>query len=254
MAGGLLFQSCESLFTTNLFAGIDKLDLSKMSSEEKAVAVLDDPEGALEDLSDTEVEELLTDLADLYNDTSEDDSTREQAAAAAAAVELAQAGADDTINNLGDVAADLINDDLTIEDAGDLLSTIFSDENGNPLDQTEVETQLTAILAAAAALEVYGDVLGDGGSAPAGVSPNELAVTALVAGMVNFLVDPNNVETSVTAIAADIVNGTITTLGGLPDLSVISTNPEAALFPENDGLANVVEGSDLITSLLDLMA
>ncbi|MDC7224132.1 MAG: hypothetical protein PQJ60_10360 [Spirochaetales bacterium] len=244
----LTFLSCESLFTTNIFATMDELDISDMSTEEQAVALLDDTDSALDSLTDEEVDELLDDLEDLYTDTSEDDATRQQAAAAAAEVELAQSGADDTINNLSDLANDLVSDELTVDDPGDILTAIFSDENGDPLTEAEISEQLDAMLEAVVALEAYGDVLGDDGDAPVGVDSTELAVTAMVVGLVDYMVDSGNSTTDIaTAIAAE--DTSTLTLPSLDDMT--ADNGMETLFGED--LANTIEGSDLVSTLLDQM-
>ncbi|MBN2628564.1 MAG: hypothetical protein JXA95_18000 [Spirochaetales bacterium] len=250
--GFAFLASCEAMFTTNIFDSLDNLDLSSMSTEEKAGAVLDDTAGAIEGMSQTEIDELINDLTALADDTSASDNTRMQAAAAAAEVELTASGANETINNLSTLATDLINGDTTINDPSDVLTNLFSGS------ADDIETQLNAMLAAAASLETYGDVLGSSGTAPAGVNPEDVAVTALVAGFILSLsqadADGNGTDNTTAEIAAAIADPASAgnMFDSLPDISTISNDP-SSLFSSNDGLINIVEGSELYSSLLGSM-
>ena len=245
-----MLTSCEEMFTTNLFAELDKLDLSNMSSEEKAVAVLDDTEGALEDLSDSEVQDLLDDLSDLYSNSSSD-NTKMQAAAAYSEVVLAESGANETLANLNDLANDALDDPSAFDEPGDILSNLFSDGNGNPLSASEVEDQLSAMLSSYSALTVYGAVLGDGGTPPAGVNPDELALTAMVVGLVNYINvnDGKPDATSISDLADAIVGNDYSTLP-MPTITQMSTDMDTVFGSD---LANTIEGSGTVTSLLDMM-
>ena len=258
MITGLLFMSCEEMFTTNIFQDLDKLDLSSMSSKEKAVTVLDDAEGAIEDMSEAEVDDLIAELEGLYNNPGEDDDTRMQAAAAAADVELAESGANDTINNLGDAVSELADGSLEVDDPSDILTSIFSDESGNPLGVTEIAAQLEAMVAAAAALEVYGSVLGADGGEPAYVNPEEIAMTALIVGMVDLVSDSNpaatytdiaNVIANPDSAADDDADGIPNLFESLPDMSNLADDPAGTLFPSSPGMQNIVNNSSLVDIL-----
>lgn len=247
--------SCESLFRGNLFEDMDRLDLSGMSTAEKADAVLS---GAIENLDEDEADELIGDLEALYNDESQNRDTRKQAAAAAATVELTSSGADDTVNNLGSLASDMASGDLEIDNPEDLLESVFSDDSGEPLSSSEIETQLTSMLEAAAALEAYGDVLGEGGEAPAGVDAEQIAITAMVVGLVDVS------GATPTQLAEAIANpsgapdsdgdGTPDAFESLPDMTNFSEDPAGTLFADNPGLANTIEGSPVLDSVLGLFA
>jgi hypothetical protein len=250
MALFLSYFSCEAMFTRNIFDSMDNLDLSSMSTAEQASAILDDADGSLASLTDDEVDELLDDLEDLYSDESEDDSIRMQAAAAAADVELTNSGSDDTINNISDMVSDLISDDLTVDDPGDILTSIFSDESGAVLSVEEITEQLESMMEAIDALEAYGSVLGDDGDVPEGVDSTELAVTALVVGLVDIMITDDG-TTTVSDIAEAISTDTTDTLT-MPSLDDLSADDGMdGLFGED--LANTIEGSSLVSSMLDLM-
>ncbi len=238
--GFAFLASCEAMFTTNIFDSLDNLDLSSMSTEEKAGAVLDDTAGAIEGMSQTEIDELINDLTALADDTSASDNTRMQAAAAAAEVGLTSTGADETINSLSDMVTDLASGDLTINDPSDILDNLFSG-----LSEDEITAQLDAMVAAASALSTYGSVLGSGGEAPAGVSADSVAVTALVVGLVSQ-------STNTTAeIAAAIIGGTTSSID-LPDMSALTADGGIETIFGAD-LANTIEGGSMVSTLLDMM-
>jgi hypothetical protein len=237
--GFAFLASCEEMFTTNIFDSLDNLDLSDMSTAEKAGAVLDDTGGAIAGMSQTEIDDLVDDLNDLANDTSASDNTRMQAAAAAAEVGLASTGADDTINSLSDLATGLVNGDTTINDPSDILDNLFSGSSA-----AEIKAQLDAMVAAASALETYGSIL-EGGDPPAGVSADSVAITALVVGLVSQSTD------STDDIAAAIVAGTTNTID-LPDMSALTADGGIETIFGAD-LANTIEGGSMVSTLLDMM-
>jgi hypothetical protein len=253
-----LLVSCEALFTTNLFGDLDKLDLANMSDREKAVAVLDDTAGAIEGMSSSQVAALISDLNALAADASQTDATRMQAAAASSAVEMSSSGADDTINNLGDLATSLVDGSLVIDSPDDIFTAIFSDSNGNPLSAAQIEVQLQAMVDAAAALEAYGDLLGTSGEAPAGVNSDVLGLTALVAGLVS---ETGETVGNLASAIADPAGATDTTpadgipdvFTDLPDMSTFADDPAGTLTTINPGLTNTITGSGMISSLLGMM-
>jgi hypothetical protein len=250
----IMLVSCEALFTTNLFGDLDKLDLSNMSDREKAVAVLDDTAGAIEGMSSSQIAELISDLNALAADTSGSNDTRMQAAAASSAVQMSSSGADDTINNLGGMASDMANGDLVIDDPSDILTSIFSDSNGNPLSGAAITAQLDAMIASAAALKTYGSIIGDSGNPPAGVSADELAVTAMVVGLVDILVTGGSTTAEIAAAIVDPNPETaIDALPGtFPDISDMTADGGMDTLFGAD-LANTIESSGMVSSLLGMM-
>lgn len=266
-------------FMTNIFGGIDNYSLP--DSFDNVDDILDEAgdDGFLDALADNP--ELADDVIDILEaslpeDAADADSDDQEAALLLADVHLATTEADETINNVNDlltgfIAGDEGEDSPDMDDPASIIPDLFVlDETLTPAEQqTAVEEQLAAFLAAADALEFYGDTIVAGQDPSSEVNPGETAATAMISGMTAFIIqnmdtssiDPDIVaanpgatddELAIAALADVIVNGSDMPDIGDPTYENGDPLPDDATTEEyinvilGDGLAEVVgQGFDL---------
>lgn len=202
-----LLNGCQAMFQTNIFEAWDKKDyddFEKMSVDELLAASLQDDTfvDQLTDESDTVVNQVIANLQDEIDNSGNNDTVME-AASLQSEIILVNSGSDDTLQNVNTLLTSMLTDSSANVDLTD-PATLMGDLFGNA-STAEVETQITAMLAAAAALDSYGTALDAEGGAPPTVDSDELGSTALMVGMATIL--SNGGANTPAQIASNITTG-----------------------------------------------
>ncbi|NOY09927.1 MAG: hypothetical protein GXP33_13920 [Spirochaetes bacterium] len=238
---------CTQMFDFNLFAGMDKASVPKVSDltamgTDKALTYLEDEAGSdafFDALNDDSAgkSDLEGFLQDTWTDPDASDDQSQRAALLYSDIELKTTGADEIINNLVNV--------LDTSGTGGMDSYTSFDDFWNAVapGNSDPGTIFDGLNNAYTGYDVLGGLLPDtGGSGPEGTNMGEAAQNAVVAFVIHEVMDANGfTKGSELAEALDAGLPVLT----MPDLS--SSNPDftninniiGAASPELAGLLGV---------------
>lgn len=250
-------------FMNNIFSGVDVYELPDSFGSTGEILDEAGDDGFLDALAEDEelaAEVIATLEESLPDDPAQATSEDQEAALLLADVHLATSEADETINNVNDLLVEAVNDpeSLNFDNPEDVVADLFQVDMTQTQAEQEaaVAEQLEAFLAAADALDFYGDTIIAGSDPSSEVNDGETAATAMIAGMTAYMVanvdsgdgtTPMSEQDAIDAIAQSIVSG-----DPMPAMLADDSVDNAATTEEmleamlGDGLTEVVsQGFDL---------
>lgn len=189
---GVLASCSGNPFMNNIFSRLDEYELPDSFSS--ADDILDEAgdDGFLEALAaDPELtEQVITLLEESLPDDPADAGPEDQEAALLLAdVHIVTSDADETVNSVNTLAQDP--DSVSFDSPEEAITDLYVvDESLSPAEQeASAEAQVVAFLAAADALEFYGDTLIAGQEPSPESNTGETAATAMMAGMTTYMIE-----------------------------------------------------------------
>lgn len=247
IAMSLVFVSCDSFFTNNLFksAGLGQVSVEDIqgstSSQLVDQAYTDDGEPStafFEVLAtdDTLRAGVLGTLETTYSDPTAPAADVQEAASLAAQIELSAAGADDLVNNLASNVNAFMSLE-TVQDAVTLVQNLVPDALKN--DETSFAAAIDALLGSNDAYDALGgSILTNGGLAGnvniGTAAQSALAAAALESVVVPAVTDPQTGAsyTSTSAYLWDLMQGTQTQYPASFSLDTSTTSPLGNILAE----------------------
>lgn len=217
VAVALVATSCDQgLFGTNYFSifegDYDMPNLATANADDLIEAAEDERfYDGLDDLTEAEVDGIVTTLVGVANDIDAPADDRMDAALVASEVEIQASGADAAVQNVNDLVIQVINDpeSINFDEPVDIIGQIFT----AGATTTDVAKQLEGLFDAVGTFETYGSLLATN-EPPADVNAGDVAAKALLSGMVAAMVndmtggstDEAVQDAAIATIADTIVN------------------------------------------------